>query len=134
MLEKNKLNNSKIASYQEKFSKESPPVTPNATSSNNSHSYPSSSHNNGNNSNGNSYSNSTHNTNSSSTSQLTDLQEELKMMKGIIIKHENRIRELEKKLVDQANAKAGTNHFSNKPALKSFHDNSAAAGFLPDEV
>lgn len=116
--------NSKIANFQ--FTKESPPVTPSSLTSNNSHSYPSSN----NHTNGNSYSGN-HSANSTAqpaNAQFTDLVEELKMMKGIIIKHENRIRELEKKLVDQSNK--GTNHYS-KPALKGYHD---SAGFLPDEV
>lgn len=121
VLEKSKLSggsvNSKIANFQ--LPKESPPVTPSSLTSNNSHSYPSS---NSNHTNGNSHSG------QPAGAQLTDLVEELKMMKGIIIKHENRIRELEKKLVDQSNK--GTNHYS-KPALKGYHD---SAGFLPDEV
>lgn len=126
MEKNNKLNNSlnskinKIASFQEeKFSKESPPVTPSAFTSNNSHSYPTT---NNNHTNGNSYS-----TTNSSSNQMTYLVDELKMMKGIIIKHENRIRELEKKLVDQ---KQSFNY--NKPALKGYHENNS--GFMPDEV
>ena len=129
VLEKSKPNsgavNSKIANFQ--FTKESPPVTPSSLTSNNSHSYPSS---NSNHTNGNSHSAGHSNAGGGQATgaQFTDLVEELKMMKGIIIKHENRIRELEKKLVDQSNK--GTNHYS-KPALKGYHD---SAGFLPDEV
>ena len=125
-IEKNKINNKLSGNYQEResFSKESPPVTPSALTSNNSHSYPTtgSTHNNGNSLNG----NSTHN-----GTQLTDLMEELKMMKSIIIKHETRIRELEKKSAEPK----GSNYHSStgKGSLKSFgnHDTNT---FLPDEV
>lgn len=134
VLEKSKLSNSassKIASFQEKFSKESPPVTPSALTSNNSHSY--SLHNNNNNGTSTNGSYNSHSTMASSTipnssNQLTDLMEELKLCKSILIKHEARIRELEKKLVDQ---NKGTNSFYSKSALKSqYNENS----FLPDEV
>lgn len=126
-LEKSKLRDSKLGSLdRESFSKDSPPVTPSALTSNNSHSYPSS-HNNGNSAlNGNSsYSN---NSNNAQQPQLADLMDELKMMKSIIIKHETRIRELEKKLIDQ---NKGSNYYS-KPALKSTFGNHDA--LLPDEV
>lgn len=133
VLEKSKLSNSassKIASFQEKFSKESPPVTPSALTSNNSHSYSLHNNNNGTSTNGsyNSHSTMASSTIPNSSNQLTDLMEELKLCKSILIKHEARIRELEKKLVDQ---NKGTNSFYSKSALKSqYNENS----FLPDEV
>lgn len=133
VLEKSKsLNNSsansKIASFQEKFSKESPPVTPSPLTSSNNYTY-SSSHNNGTSTTNGSYTSNSNQLNNASSTQLTDLMEELKLCKSILIKHEARIRELEKKLVDQN--KSSNSSFYSKSALKNQYNES---GLLPDEV
>jgi len=113
-LDKNKMTNSvnnKIASFQEKFSMESPPVTPASNSSNNIHTF-------GSHSNGNNITSTPNGNPNSSTQQpkLTDLLEELKIVKSVIIKHETRIRDLEKKLIDQK----GTNNYTKS---KGYHEN-----------